>query len=229
MTKLEKFELNPDIEYVKIHGLQRTATNYVAHMINENYKNCKSLVNIGGWKHGHYCAPWCLGQEVHVVVVTKNPYAWLVSLYKYLSPPFDFDHFVRSPIVLGEPNGSPYFLRAQNPIQHWNNMNFHWMSIRLNEKKVCTIPFENICMSPSEMTLALGNYFSLQIKENLVNTDKEMRPANESPEIGDSNFNKDFYFQKLFLKQFSSSLISFVNEQLDVDLMKNLGYSIEFL
>ncbi len=70
---------------IKIHGLQRSGTNYLAYLINQNF-DAKALVNAGGWKHGPYMAHWELGREVHVAVITKNPYAWLVSLYNYWGP-----------------------------------------------------------------------------------------------------------------------------------------------
>jgi hypothetical protein len=227
MNKIKQFELDPSIEYIKIHGLQRTATNYFSYIVDQNFKNCKSLVNIGGWKHGHYCAPWSLGREVHILVVVKNPYSWLVSFYRYLNPPFDFETFLKTPIIVGEPNGTPYFLRAENPVQHWNNMNFHWISIRMNLKKVCTVPFESIILSPEEMIPAIGKYFNLQVKDNLVISKKQMKPANEIPEVSEKDFDKDFYLQKKYLENFNSSSIDFTNQQLDENIMQKLSYELE--
>ena len=140
------FELDPSTEYIKIHGLQRSGTNYVSHLINENFENTKVLVNTGGWKHGFYMAPWVLGKEVHVVVVVKNPYAWLVSVYDYwttrrlnVGPDLrgvPFTDFVRNRIYFEKQRDVPYLFRASNPVQHWNDMCFHWTSILFNENRI---------------------------------------------------------------------------------------------
>lgn len=227
MAKIKTFDLEYNIEYVKIHGLQRTATNYFAHLIDNNYKKTKSLVNIGGWKHGHYCAPWVLGQEVHVLVATKNPYAWLLSLYKHLKPSIGFDSFVKNPLILGEPNGAPFLLRASNPVSHWNNMNFHWMSIKTNTKKVCMLPHEEMLIDPEGMICALGNYFELERVDILVNPSKSVQPSEENAIVGSNEFDKSYYFDKLYLEEYTPELLAFVNDQLDWKLMQDLRYEKE--
>ena len=227
--KIKQFELNSDTNYIKIHGLQRTATNYVAYLIDQNFESTKVLVNIGGWKHGQYCAPWTLGEEVNILVVTKNPYAWLVSMFNYLKPPYDFSKFIRSEIVLGESNGSPYFLRACNPIQHWNNMNFHWMTLRTNTKKLCLLPHEDLIKDTEGMMKSLGKCFDIKQKEIFTNSKNIVEPSNDgSINLSDKEFNSQNYAEDLYIGDFSHSDTEFVNSQIDFEIMKRLGYKAQF-
>jgi len=221
-----KFILDNNKNYIKIHGLQRTATNYVSYLIDENIENTKCLVNIGGWKHGHYCVPWTLDREIDVVVVTKNPYAWCLSLYNYTKPQMSFDQFIKRPIIFGEPKGSPFLLKAANPIQHWNSMNFHWLSIVMNEKKVCFVSFESFLNNAEDMVFRIANYFGFDCKKVFKNTNKITNPSEENINLSNQDFDKNFYINKSYLKSFSPESLNFVKQQIDADVLHQLGYSI---
>lgn len=236
MTQIDRFTPDSSVEYVKIHGLQRTATNYMAHFVNQNFENTKALVNIAGWKHGHYCAPWVIGQEVHVISIVKNPYAWLVSLYNYwkkkdqpVGPDLSnitFDEFVRNPAIFEQKAGTPFLLRASNPVQHWNDMNFHWTSIKINSKQLVVVPFEGLLGSPQGTTEHIARYLGVKQKA-FSNTNKVILPSDETPIESEEIFNRKHYANKLYMKEFAPELLKFVNKELDQELMTNLGYAIE--
>lgn len=230
---IARFDFKIGTEYIKIHGLQRTGTNYVAKILGDNLQNTEILINAGGWKHGHYCAPWTLGQEVHVVTITKNPYAWLVSLYNYwkngnTGPDLSltsFEEFVRSPAVFEESAGTPYLLRSSNPVQHWNNMNFHWMSIRMNQKINLVIPYEIFLENPHNVTEAIANEFKIGLQLKFKNCENVCEPGEEAPKVGENVWkDKGYYVDQKYMSHFSQSLLQFVNEQLDPKIMQSLGY-----
>lgn len=233
--KIESYPLLEHKNYVKIHGLQRTATNYAASLINNNFCDTEALVNIGGWKHGYYCAPWTLGQEVHVLVVTKNPYAWLVSLYNFWGPKrgqsggpdlrnVSFDQFVRNRVIFEEQAGTPFLYLASNPVQHWNSMNFHWMSIQMNVKRVCILPYEALLNNYSAVLDSIGEMFGLKKTEHTKDCSSVLIPSNERPVESLAPFDKSYYINKEYLKSFTPELIQFVNDQLDKQVMHDLGY-----
>jgi hypothetical protein len=233
MSKVKEYELNVWTEYVKVHGLQRAGTNYLAHLVNENFLNVQSLVNVGGWKHGHYCAPWTLGQEVHILIATKNPYAWLVSLYKYWQTKDadlggqTFDAFVRGRAVFERASGTPFLLRAANPVQHWNDMNYHWLSIRMNEKKVLAVPYEALLLETDAVLNAIGTDLGLERSDQLVLPRKKLLPGNEEVIFSDEDWqDRDYYLKEKFLKAFTPELIAFVNSNLDKEVVGTLGYSL---
>jgi hypothetical protein len=233
MTKIAQFVLQEGTEYIKIHGLQRTGTNYLALLVDDNLNQTKSLINVGGWKHGHYCAPWVLNQEVHVLTITKNPYAWLVSLYIYwrkndIGPDLkdqSFNEFVRNKVEFERQGGIPFLYRTQNPVQFWNDMNFHWMSIRLNKKKSLVIPYEALLVDAHGVIKVVAEEFGLTVKPEFQDTKTQLAPGEETAKVGDKEFDRDYYLKEQFLQEYTLDLLDFVNNQLDPELMKALGYS----
>lgn len=65
---------------VKIYGQPRSGTNAVERIMRE--LGCDVRRNVGGWKHGEpaLCADF-------VVIVEKNPYAWMASMKRYTPEP----------------------------------------------------------------------------------------------------------------------------------------------
>lgn len=233
---IEYFELDPSIEYIKIHGLQRSGTNYLAHLVNENFEKTKVLVNLGGWKHGHYNAPWFIGKEVHVLGIVKNPYSWLVSMFKYWGPTkklrigpdlngVSFEDFVKNRVYFEAQRDIPFLFRASNPVQHWNDMNFHWTTIRMNQKILTIISYENLLANPKDTVQMIGERFGLHRKSQFVGCDKKLEPAGENLRPGEESWvDKGYYQNQEFLQQYTPELIEFVNDELDLDLMVHFGY-----
>lgn len=234
--EIPKFQFIDGIEYIKIHGLQRTGTNYVAKLINDNIEKTETMVNVGGWKHGHYCAPWTLGREVHVLTIAKNPYAWLFSLFRYwktgnTGPDLSntsFDEFVRNKAVFEEAAGTPFLLRAANPVQHWNDMNFHWLSIHMNEKLSFVIPYESFLSNPKEVIVNICGALGLSLKEEkFVDCDKKCEPAGETTKLSKDQWeDKQYYVDERYMKQYTQDLLDFVNDELDISVMQTIGYRL---
>jgi hypothetical protein len=237
MEDTEIHQLDPAIEYVKIHGLQRTGTNYLSHLVNENFEKTQVLVNLGGWKHGHYHAPWFLGQEVHVLVLAKHPYSWLVSIYKYWNKKRElrigmdlngvsFDNFVRNKAIFELQRDIPYLFRASNPIQHWNNMYFHWMTVRMNAKNVCFIKYEELLSNPESTVDKIGQTFGLQRKSGtFVDSKNDFAPAGELLRQEDSEFKaREYYLQDEYFKSYTPELLDFVNKELDLEVLDHYNY-----
>lgn len=227
------YKLKNDVEYIKIHGLQRSGTNYVQFLLNENLET-EVLANIGGWKHGPYCFPWSLYQEVHIIVVVKNPYYWLFSLYNYwkekklgmnLENCF-FNQFLRSNTFFEQGKGIPCLYRASNPVQYWNNMNFHWCSIRMNTKKLLIIPYEAALENPEEIVNLISEELKINKKTNFKLTTKKLEPNGEKYNFGE-DFDRSIYEKKKYLEFFDNESIEFVNNELDKELMNLLRYNYE--
>jgi len=230
--------LDKATEYIKIHGLQRSGTNYLSYLIEENFLRVKILVNLGGWKHGHYHAPWAIGKEVHVLGIIKNPYAWLVSMFKYWGPDkklnigsdltgVSFDDFVRNRVYFERQRDIPYLFRAINPVQHWNNMNFHWTTIRMNQKKLCLVTYEALLMNPKATVSEIGTTLGLKRKPgDFVNCNSTFTPSGENLKPSEEQFAaRDYYLRGDFCQYYTPELLDFVNEELDIDLMVHFGYS----
>jgi len=227
---------------IKIYGLQRSGTNYVSYLMNENFINSKMLVNIGGWKHGHYIP--C--DKSNVITVFKNPYAWLWSVYKYWGPDkklnigpnlenVSFEEFIKSKAVFEPQNSIPYLIRAANAVEYWNNMNYHWLSIRVPDGiKVANITYESTIISLHSVLLQLMDLFDLVPKckkLKFVGCEYNFIPSGEKPKIDkDKPFSKlKYYASSEYMKHYTPELIEFVNGNLDWEVMHRLGYRKETL
>jgi hypothetical protein len=237
MSEIEYVGLQEGVEYVKIYGLQRSGTNYLTYLVNENFENTQVLVNLGGWKHGTYSAPWELGQEVHVLAVVKDPYAWLVSVYKYWGPErklrigpdlrgVSFHDFVRNRCYFERQNGVPYLFRASNPVQHWNNMNFHWTTILMNEKKLFVLNYESLLARKEKCLEMIGTTFGLTRKsQEIIDCDTILEPADEKTKPTNRPWtSKEYFLNQGYLDFYTPETLEFVNEQLDLDLMVGFNY-----
>jgi hypothetical protein len=225
------------VNYVKIHGLQRSGTNYLAYLVNENFKNTEILVNAGGWKHGCYCIRDIMGDdELHVLVIVKNPFAWLFSVYDYwkhnsLGPDLtdvSFEDFIKGRATFEYQSSVPFMIRAANAVQYWNNMNYHWASIRLKEKNVCVVAYERLLDDKKKTLDAISEKFGLDKKhKNYKNTNKQPTPSGEEVKMSDRKFEKKkFYLDCQYLNAYSPSLIEFVNKEVDPELMQIFGYEM---
>ena len=242
MATPENFEyvtLDNNTEYIKIHGLQRTGTNWLSHLINENLENSKALVNLGGWKHGHYHAPWMLGREVHVVAIAKNPYSWLISMYNYWGPDkklrigpdlagVSFEQFVRNRVIVERQRDVPFLFRASNPVQYWNNMNFHWSSLRLNTKGLCFVTYEKLLKNTEGSLTDISESLGIKLKpREIEKSDVTFVPSGENIKPSKEKFSKkDYYTSGGYMDQYTPDLLRFVNEELDLDLMVSFGYEL---
>jgi hypothetical protein len=238
-SNVDVVQLDPKTEYIKIHGLQRTGTNWLTHLMNENFHNTKALVNLGGWKHGAYAAPWMIGKEVHILGLVKNPYSWLVSVYDYWGPNkklnigpdlsgVTFDQFVRNRIIAEAQRDVPFLFRAANPVQLWNNWNFHWSSIRLNTKKLHFVTYESLLKNTNEVVNQIGQVFDIKRKTNeIVGSETTFTPSGETVKPSDVKFGKlDYYRNMDYMNHYTPDLLEFINNELDMDLMVNFGYNL---
>ena len=241
-SKVKTMELNPtENEYIKIHGLQRSGTNYLTYLLRASFKKLEVLVNAGGWKHGPYSLPYMLGDnEINVAIIAKSPYAWLTSVYDYWSPPkqfevgpdlenVSFEEFVREKAVLEMQKTIPFMFRAANMVQYWNNMYYHWLTIRMQKKEILYINYEGLLENPESSIQNIAKLLKLELKENRkVKCDKVFTPSGERLIISDKNWErKNHYLNKEYLKSFSPELMDFVNKELDTDVMKSFGYVLE--
>ena len=223
---------------IKLYGLQRTFTNYLKFLLEKNY-DCKVFASIGGWKHGFYNLPDSLGKELDVVICTKNPYAWLPSLHRYLKDFFEgdlpvFSKWLRSPLVLfayGLFNKGKidYYIRSANPVQHWNNMNYHWSTIQLQSHKLITSRYEDILADAELEVEGMSEILEIQRKsKKFIDEERVFGKGDDAITlIEKKKFNKKYYLEKKYLEKYDKKDIEFVEQQLSPVVMKRLGYFFE--
>jgi len=222
---------------IKVLGLQRTGTNYISKLLTKNFPQIEIDEN-HGWKHGPYCG--YLFDEPSVIVVSKNIYAWLPSVWKYwklnqgLGPDLSnlsFEEFVlSSPVYLEGSIDVPYLMRATNIVQFYQNAYFHWLSIRFSksDRKICLVRYEDILTNYEQTLQDIATTFKLETPKNeninheilwngSLDSENEKRPFT----------NRDYYLNKDYMEMYSDALIRFIHKEWDENVMSQLGYRLE--
>ena len=137
-----------------------------------------------------------------------------------------FDNFVRNKAIFELQRDIPYLFRASNPIQHWNNMYFHWMTVRMNAKNVCFIKYEELLSNPESTVDKIGQTFGLQRKSGtFVDSKNDFAPAGELLRQEDSEFKaREYYLQDEYFKSYTPELLDFVNKELDLEVLDHYNY-----
>ena len=139
-----------------------------------------------------------------------------------------FEDFVQNRVIVERQRDVPFLFRASNPVQHWNNWNFHWTTIRLNSKKLCCLTYESLLVSTEEVLDQIGQAFDLKRKTNeIVGSTDTFTPSGENLKPSGEKFKKrEFYKNREYMKNFTPSILEFVNNELDLDLMIHFGYNL---
>lgn len=232
---------------IKLYGLQRTGTNYVTNLIQKNFGD-EVRFNNAGWKHGHY---FTHPEEPNIVIVSKDPYAWMLSCYKYwkelpeIGPDLTdttFEEFVTtSPVMLEGSSDIPYLIRATNLMEYYNNMYFHWLSIRFkrDDRKICLIRYEDALADVDKTLSDIASVFGLRQKSytNIENEvvwgyDDWSNQTGETKEYLKDKVKKfekrDFYVEAQYLDSYNDNMLKFIHESWDNWLMapERLGYKV---
>ena len=104
-------------------------------------------------------------------------------------------------------------------------MNFHWTSIRMNEKKLHIVPYETLLIDPEKSIKDTGVVLGLKMKPKFANFDMTFMPSGENLKPSGQKFTgKEFYLKGDYVNYYTPNLIEFVNQNLDMELMTNFGY-----
>ena len=221
---------------IKIFGLQRTGTNWLRALLQRNYK-VDVMVNQGGWKHGQIS--WFAQEWNYIIVLTKHPAAWLVSLWGHMNREYrgqdyftaqSLAEFIRHPFIIPgvtPPKPHKWRVRASNPIQHYNNTYYHWLSITPGPPYVSLIKYEELLAHPEEELDCLAHLMGLQRIGN--EWDPVSKTVNPSDDRCIALSNQDFartsyYLQERYWQEFNEEQVRWIESQLDHDLMVRLGY-----
>jgi hypothetical protein len=66
------------VTHFQVFGERRSGTNFLNKLIADNLRAFPTRKY--GWKHGHFCYP-AISSNALIVVVVRDPYDWLVSMY----------------------------------------------------------------------------------------------------------------------------------------------------
>jgi len=238
------------IKFIQIYGERSTGTNYLHHLLEQNIKGVKVGYKFG-WKHG-FAKINKIKEEATdsdlILVITKEPYSWLVSMYKkphhapqmlklsfseflreewacYEGKNFDSRDLEKDPLL---PEQEMMFERNPDTNERFGNV------IRLRESKMRRllrikdenivkniefIRYEDLLLAPRKKILSVADNHKLKIK-GPIKLSSGYFGKNPSKKFD----RKDFYLQKQYLDGYKVSDLKFTNSQLDEELEARYGY-----
>lgn len=181
-----------------------------------------------GWKHSQVKLPEDLckyaicSNSLSFITVTKNPYSWLLSLYRrpyhqYFSEKPDFETFLSTPWKsVGRDNVSGVIT---NPVELWNTKNNSYIQLA-KELSVLTLKFEDVLDNPRQVLRVISEAFSYEWDAGKFrNYDQSTKESSK-----DSDFYRDYYLNEKWKAEFSPRSIAIINESIDDSVMSYFNY-----
>lgn len=176
-----------------------------------------------GWKHS------VVGQlqpesNVVFVTLTKNPYAWLLSMYRrpyhqhYKTPP-SFEEFLQLPWqTVGRENlPGP----VQNPIVLWNIKNASYRS--LPSEQTLHLTTESTFEDAAMVINKIAKTFNLaRLQEEFVDFNRSTKKRLDR----DGDYYRDYYLNERWRAELSDDAIKLINQSLDKELLDFYGYNL---
>jgi hypothetical protein len=181
-----------------------------------------------GWKHAMAPSAARLQAldraEVVFLTLTKNPYAWLLSLYRrpYHQPqmPETLAAFVRSPWHTVAREGHREAFRS--PVVLWNEKNRGYLALGSG---VCVrnLRYEDLVRDPETVVSEIAAQFALPRRQpqfvNVTNSTKQ-----EAQKSFDDY--QAYYLEERWRDKLDPEVVALINADLDEELMRRFGYEV---
>jgi hypothetical protein len=172
------------MDYIKIFGIQRTGTTYLANIILRNFCDVDVLTHEFGWKHGPInidmpewfdlfkddprsaLARKALESNVYCIVIIKNPYTWYTSILNWL---VDNKH----DFIVEDDTPEKIFIkyndlyRGHLPFINGTNNEIY--------KKIILVRYEDLLIDPLKVLLDISEAFNIVFGNDEVVFPKNVR------------------------------------------------------
>lgn len=180
-----------------------------------------------GWKH--MCpAPERIGAsglaEVRFVIVVKNPYSWLLSLFR--SPyhvggrDADFETFLhrRLPVMETRENIGA---RALTPVEVWNRKGQGYLALQAAAARAIIVPYEDFLRDEAAIIARIADRLEIARRPDFQSIASGVKRSNRS--ITREEY-VDYYLNERWKADLSAENIRNINSLLDPALMAALHY-----
>lgn len=227
--------------YIKLYGLQRTGTNYIQWLIENNFDDVKVLVNELGWKHGVPSdITWDGIGWSSPVSGTAERKKDEKKLLNKISPIIDdikekheknriyYVFCVKHPYSWWKSARNGIFYRGMSDLEkfeHYAKVNSEYINFsKIKPHKTFIIRYEDYYETSYEKVLEnLESHFPISRKnKNFINQTKVIRP---NLEVSGSNFKKNYYKNKEYMKD-GRRQKKLVTTALGEDLLQKLNYEL---
>ena len=157
------------------------------------------------------------------LTITKNPYSWLLSLYRspyhqYYTDKPNFETFLqRQWKTIGRDNIKTVLA---NPIELWNIKNKSYL--QLDRKSTTNITTEEIFEDPEKIIQNISQQYSIDRKsESFVNYEGSTKDKSK-----DSAYYREYYLSEKWRDNLSKESIAIINDSIDKEMMSHFGYLV---
>jgi hypothetical protein len=182
-----------------------------------------------GWKHSSVSRATNLTSyrrfkdEIAFVTITKNPYSWLLSLFRnpyhnHGIEKMDFEKFLESPWkTVGRDNVNQIL---DSPIDLWNIKNRSYL--QLDKASSLNITTESIIKDADQVISQISQKFSISKKsDKFINYSMSTKG-----ETKNSDYYRDYYLNERWRGKLTRKSICIINNKIDADLMSHYGYDL---
>jgi hypothetical protein len=216
--------------YIKLHGPQRSGTNYLTAILKLNFSNIYVLTHkkhdpipeIKNWGRGAgRDAVYKDAREnlpaMRFIVITKNPYAWGLSWLKYRAK---VGHSGVSPT-----NPISYEQMAHN----LNNSARSWLELKKWSQRCCFVRHDDLLHDFNGEMVRIEKTLALERKgKTFENIMCRMHPTREGepfvPGAEFTNEERSFYLGGKYLEEMRADCRRAITKTVDWEVMKEYGY-----
>lgn len=226
-------------------GCFRSGTNYTRAVLEQNY-HCTVFYNTWGWKHGlmptYNPTSRVEYEPTNVLTIVKNPFSILHSWYKYVLENGNnlkainnksFKEFLRSPIYFYDEwnKGVAPQYYFSNPVQMWNSVVWNQLSF-VEQMNGIYLKYESMLENPELQCQVISDRFGLTLKDDSLEVPKKRvnnmgdgKNSKGRKYVTQDDFNKtNFFLNKHFMDSYQPDDISFVQSELNLELIEKLNY-----
>jgi len=181
-----------------------------------------------GWKHAfpdvENIRKFSLRKPLAVVCVCKNPYAYLLSLFRR---PYhlgfsegNFFSFLNTPCSIVRRERAPGVF--QNPVELWNSKNRAFLDLSLSNLPAMLLRYEDVLANPEAAVEKISRGFQLKRQGQFRGVYLSAK-GDKGRKFDDFQL---YYLKEKWRDELMQREVEFINRFLDADLCRDLGYDV---
>jgi len=205
----------------KQFGMRRTSTNVLAETVQAAFG-----IPVDSHDYGHKHRPYNAkavraagAKRVMLLIAIKNPYAWVVSLHRWLK---------NKKQVAGPPADDVEWppKRVISQCVRYNRMYKHWCNLPL-EKTV--VPFEELIADPQAAMNRIADELDLEMQRLAELPRRVVAPIGQQGARRELNkkFDKQYYDKRRYLQHLTDEQRQAIADTIDWKFFKRFGYHPE--
>lgn len=211
---------------VKIFSLPRSGSNYLKAFLEKNLE-VEVIQNKKIWKHALADCKTLNKSFTKIITVWKDPYSWLVSMYKISKNPNwksvkqtkkNFSEFIRTSFYFDAEDGKEK-QSYSNPLEMYNKYCDHYFKLQNELSDFYIFNFNELIVHQRIHIDVFSKEAGIK-KRGFCKIKKVALPSGEKINFGKNNFDISFYSEKKYMKIYSKEDIDFVKANLTENYSK---------